>query len=254
MKLDFETDTGFGTEAAMGLIVLQTDETIEKELAQLLVQPGTALYHNRIPMRDDVSAETLAQMEIDLPASASLFPRGLKLDVIGYGCTSASTVIGQDGVAAAINKSCPNTHVTDPISATIAACHALGVKKLGFVTPYVADVSAAMRGLLEQNGLEITGFGSFEEDQDPVVARISPASILAAIDTVAAQGECDAVFVSCTSLRVAGIVEEAEKRIGKPVLSSNIALAWHMRQLAGVQGVLTGAGSLMGISALENAA
>jgi maleate isomerase len=29
-----------------------------------------------------------------------------------------------------------------------------------------------------------------------------------------------------------GIVEEAEARIGKPVISSNLAMAWHMMALA----------------------
>jgi maleate isomerase len=46
--------------------------------------------------------------------------------------------------------------------------------------------------------------------------------------------DCDAVFVSCTNLRVAEIAEEAERRIGRPVLSSNLALAWHMLTLAGL--------------------
>ena len=54
------------------------------------------------------------------------------------------------------------------------------------------------------------------------------ASILAAL-----QG-CDGVFVSCTNLRCAGIISEAEVALGKPVFSSNQTLLWHMLELAGV--------------------
>jgi maleate isomerase len=44
----------------------------------------------------------------------------------------------------------------------------------------------------------------------------------------------DAVFVSCTSLRIAELVPELESKIGKPVISSNFAMAWHALRLAGV--------------------
>jgi len=234
MQLAHTTDEGIGTQASFGLIVLQTDETIESEMARMMDISGVVLYHSRIPMQAEVSSETLLQMEKDLPASAALFPTSLKLEVIGYGCTSAATVIGPDGIANAIRSVRPESKITDPISATLSACKFLGVKRIGFVTPYVAEVSAKMRGMLEQNGHEVVAFGSFNESDDRVVARITPNSILAAIEAVEAEAECDAIFVACTNLRVAGLVEEAERRIGKPVLSSNTALAWHMQKLAGI--------------------
>ncbi len=244
MNLDFQTDSGIGTAGNLGLIVLQTDETLEQEMAQLLRAPGIAIYHNRIANQDEVNEETLARMEADLPASAALFPSGLSFDAIGYGCTSAATVIGPARVAAAIGRSRPEAKVTEPISATIAACRALGVKRLGFVTPYLAEVSACMRAILEESGMEIAAFGSFNESQDPVVARIAPASIVAAIEAVSAEAACDAVFVACTNLRCAAIVQEAEESIGIPVLTSNLALAWHMLTLAGLETARPGFGAL----------
>jgi maleate isomerase len=45
-------------------------------------------------------------------------------------------------------------------------------------------------------------------------------------------------------LRVARIVEEAEALIGKPVTSSNHALAWHMLRLAGINDDILGFGHL----------
>ncbi len=55
----------------------------------------------------------------------------------------------------------------------------------------------------------------------------------------------DAVFVSCTTLRVAGIVEAAERQLGKPVISSNLALAWHSLRLAGYRRPVPGFGELL---------
>ncbi|MGH7188528.1 MAG: hypothetical protein ACREF0_05000, partial [Acetobacteraceae bacterium] len=54
----------------------------------------------------------------------------------------------------------------------------------------------------------------------------------------------DCVFVSCTSLRLAGIVEEVEAETGIAVTSSDHALAWHAIRLAGIGEGVAGAGRL----------
>jgi maleate isomerase len=85
--------------------------------------------------------------------------------------------------------------------------------------------------------------GSFYESDDRVVGRIDKRSILDAALAVG-RGDCDGVFVSCTSLRTAGIIEQAEQTLGKPVTASNHALAWHMLRLAGISDTSDGYGRL----------
>lgn len=248
MKLDFQTDDGIGTRAKLGVIVLETDETLEPEFARIMKLAGVVLHHSRIAMVPEIRPDTLARMEQDLPTSARLLPPSpsRSFDAIGFGCTSASTVIGSDRVARAIQSVCPGARVTDPLAAIIAAGRHLGATRLGFVTPYVPEVSAGMRAKLEQAGYEIAGFGSFEEGNDRVVARITPSSILQAVEAVAAQAPCDAVFVSCTNLRCLDIIPEAEARLGVPVISSNQALSWHMLRMAGVNDTCAQFGRLFG--------
>ncbi|MES0824867.1 maleate cis-trans isomerase family protein [Ruegeria sp. SCP11] len=235
MKLDFQTDDGIGTRANLGVIVLETDETLEQEFSRIMDLAGVALYHSRIPMVPEIRPDTLSRMEQDLPASARLLPPSLSFDAIGFGCTSASTVIGSENVARAIEAACPGACVTNPLAAIIAAARHLEAKRLAFVTPYIPEVSAGMRSKLEEAGLQIAGFGSFEEGNDRVVARITEASILEAIEKVAAQSPCDAVVVSCTNLRCLDVIAQAEQKVGIPVISSNQALAWHMLRLAGIE-------------------
>ncbi|MEW2914490.1 aspartate/glutamate racemase family protein [Leisingera sp. JC11] len=235
MKLSYDTDEGIGTRATLGVIVLETDETLEPEFSRMMAQPGVALYHSRIPMVPEVRPDTLAQMQADLPASARLFPSTPNFDVIGYGCTSASTVIGSAKVAEAVQTVLPDAKVTDPLAAIIAAGKSLGAGRFGFVTPYLPEVSAQMRVKLEEAGFEIADFGSFEQMDDRVVARISEAAIAEAAAQVAGQGDCDAIVISCTNLRCLRIIPEIEARTGVPVISSNQALGWHMLRLAGVE-------------------
>ena len=244
MALRFETDGGHAGTNPLGLIVLKTDETMEVELRGVFQAAGLACYHSRIAMHPTVTPETLAEMERDLPQSAALLPAGLSYGAIGYGCTSGATVIGPERVSALVQQHHPAAPVTDPISAVMAGLAALGTRKVGLLTPYLPEVSAKMSELLASNSFEQVAFGSFEEGDDQTVARISEASTLAAIEEVGKDSACDVVFASCTNLRTFGVIEEAERRIGKPVLSSNLALGWHMLRLAGVDNPGFGPGRL----------
>ena len=85
-ELPFETDTGFGSRARIGLIVLENDQTVEAELATLWPE-GVAAFATRIPMEDRVTAESLLAMETRIPEAAGLLPEIMGFDVIGYGCT-----------------------------------------------------------------------------------------------------------------------------------------------------------------------
>jgi maleate isomerase len=134
--------------------------------------------------------------------------------------------------------------VTDPLAAIIAATRALRVENIGFLTPYAPQVSARMRGRLEQAGLSIASFGSFEESHDPTVARITPDAIRRGAIAVAEQAPCDAIFIACTNLRCLDVIPEIEAETGIPVLSSNQAMGWHMLRLAGVNDQRPGFGRL----------
>lgn len=234
MKLPFTTNDGCGHRARLGLIVLQSDETMEYELARWLGIEGVVLHVSRVPSALEVTPKTLAAMADHIPASAALMPKDPPFAAIAYGCTSGATIIGETRVEELVQGVVGPIPVTNPLTAVKAACRSLNVRKLGFVTPYVADVSSAMRTALMSDGIEVSGFGSFEEGIERRVARISEDAVLAAIETVAAMAPCDAVFASCTNLRSLGIIVEAERRIGRPVISSNAALAWHLQVLSGL--------------------
>lgn len=235
MKLPFSTDKGFATKAALGLIVLESDETLEAELRSIFDIDGVALHHSRIANAPEITPETLKEMERELPRATKLLPRVYPLDVVGYGCTSGATVIGPDRIADIINSVHPKAKITNPISAVMAALAHLNVNKIGMVTPYVMEVSTAMIALLEDNGFSIAVFGTFEESADAQVARITTASVYDAICAIGDSSDVEAIFVSCTNLRSFDILEQAEATIGKPVVSSNQALAWHMLKLAGIE-------------------
>jgi len=247
MPLAFETDENATARAALGVIVLETDETIETEFRSVFNRDGIALYHTRIPNSNDVTLATLQAMAEEMPRSASLLPKARALDVVAYACTSGATAIGPDKVGELIATHHPKAKSTNPISAVIAACRHLGLRRIGLLTPYMPAVSQKMQDLLSESGFETTAFGSFEQEDDRVVARISPQSILDGACEVGAGSDVDGVFAACTNLRCFSVIDEVERRLGKPMVTSNQALAWHMLTLAGLPTAGMGPGRLFAI-------
>ncbi|MCE8518188.1 Asp/Glu racemase [Ruegeria pomeroyi] len=230
----YQLTTPIGSAATLGLIVLQADETVEQDFQRLFAAPDQALYVTRIPSGADVTPETLRQMERDLPHAASLLPPSVAFSTVGYACTSGATMIGPDRVAELIRGACDTQASTDPLTAARAALRALGITRLGIVSPYVASVAEPVRHALGAAGVETPETLSFGESSEARVARIDPASIRAAALDLGRRGGLDGLFLSCTNLRTLDVIDEIEAELGIPVVSSNLALAWHMATQAGL--------------------
>lgn len=249
--LPFATDDGIGTTARLGMVILQSDQTLEFEAAQLIHGTGAdsriGLYHARIPNQSEINEDTLQEMALALPKTAALMPEEFGFDAIGYGCTSGATIIGEDEVDRLIKSAHPNAKTTNPITACKAALHALDLKSIALVTPYAVSVTQAMQDNLQAAGFAVTAVATFNQSDDFTVARIDAQSLYEAVMVMGGRDDCDGVFISCTSLRALPIIAKAEAELGKPVLSSNQVFIWHLMRLAGLSTVPEGAGTLFTI-------
>ena len=221
-----------GHKARLGLVVLQSDETLEYDLRRLLPEQGVALYTSRVPSGAEVSTDSLAKMGSSLTHSAQLLPPEIVFDAVGYGCTSGTAVIGAEKIASLIGAGCRTSRVTEPLTALIAACTKFRIQRLALLSPYVEEVSARLRYRLADAGIETPQFGSFNEASETKVAHISAESLIDAATQLFQRGGCEAIFLSCTNLQTLDVIAEIEARCGCPVWSSNLVLGWHMMQQA----------------------
>ncbi|MDK3072612.1 Asp/Glu racemase [Sedimentitalea sp. JM2-8] len=220
------------TRPNIGLIVLQADHRIEQDFRRL-IPLSSNLHVSRVPSGAEVTPETLSRMENDLPRAAALLPPSVPFDAIGYACTSGAAQIGPARVADLVRSQARVKAVSDPVSALIAACAALGLKRLGLLSPYVESVSERLRQVLAGQGISTPVFGSFDQADEATVARISATSLLNGVNRLARKGGIDGVFLSCTNLDTLDIIATLETETGLPVLSSNLVLAWHLNRLSG---------------------
>jgi len=243
-NMPYELADEIGYRARIGLVVLASDRTIEHEFRKMLDLPGVAFYESRIFNDAEITPESLAKMEGRIAGSVDLIMPGDPLDVVAYGCTSGAMVIGPENVHARIHESRPGVACTTPMEATAAAFRALGAKRICLIAPYVDAINRSMREYIMGLGFEVPVMGSWNISDDAKVARITSETTSQAAVELASGNEVDAVFVSCTSICLAESVEKLERRIGKPVISSNIATAWHCLRLAGYADEVHGFGEL----------
>lgn len=230
--MKFALDGGAAARASIGLIVLATDHTLEYEWRRIFAGlDGVAVYQSRIPSPVRIAPETLGAMEAEIAGATEILLPGEPMDVVGYACTSGTIVIGEERVFARIREARPAAQCTTPITAAIAGLKAVGARRIAMLTPYVDAINRMMRDFVEARGIAVPVLGSYNHENDNEVARIDAASVKAAVLEL---GRHSAVFVACTSIRVAELVAPLEAELGKPVTSSNHAMAWHALRLAGV--------------------
>src|ERR1700677_1235610 len=148
-------DGGVAARAAIGLVVLATDQTMEHEFRILVRQPGVAFYESRVFNDHDITPETLRAIGAGIAPSVDLILPSIELDVVAFGCTSATMTLGEDAVFAEIHKARPHVACTTPVTAALAAFRALNAKSVGLLTPYAPQINRNLVAYFAGRGVNI---------------------------------------------------------------------------------------------------
>lgn len=243
-NLNFTIDESLNNQKKIGLIVLASDYTIDEEFRKLFPIANLDYYQARIENSPIITPETLSEMKLKISSTLKLILPGDKLDIVGYGCTSATVVLGEEEIFSSIKSVHPNAKCTTPISAALKAFEIFDVKNIAVITPYTENVNIYISEYIKKSGYNISAFGSFNEKRDPVVASIDSNSIVNGVKETIKDKKIDMVFISCTSIKFIDFVPQLEKLIGIPVTTSNHAMAWHCMRLGGVKNTLPNLGQL----------
>jgi maleate isomerase len=232
-----------GQVGRIGLIALATDLNSETELRRM-APPGVELFTNRVANTNPVTVANLRAMAPDITRAAAGILPGFRLDALIYGCTTGTAAIGEKELDRLIRSARPDLPVTNPIRAVEAACRALGVRRVSVLTPYIRDVNDALAQDLLRRGLDVLDITGFGQDSDEAMTGV-PAEEISDAALEVTDPEADALFISCTALRVVHLLGPLEERLGRPVVASNQALFWHALRLIGDDRPLDGFGRLM---------
>ena len=212
-----------------GLIALATDLTTERDAARLMPQ-GTALHVTRIAFQNPTTPENLRATGPRLRDAAALLVPDVPLAGIGFACTSAGAVLGDDLPGLIGDNRAP---ISTPAGGAVRAFRAMGVEKIALMTPYLPETTVPVAGYFEGQGLEVVSAHSLGHADDRDMARLGDEALMAAALAADHPG-AEALFLSCTALGALDVIPRLEAQLQKPVLSANLALYWSMLDQAGI--------------------
>jgi maleate isomerase len=236
--------------ATIGLIVLDSDRNVVAQHRLLL--PGSVQIETEpVELKDGIvtNASLAAMFDSDQLeiAARTLAERGAQR--LCFCCTSGSLVNGPgwDGILIDRIESAAGVPGSTTTTAVLAALQAVGAHTIAIGTPYIAEVDERERAFFEQAGFTVAAIEGLGCYTDPEIAAVTPEQIVALAKRVD-RPEADAVFLSCTTLNVAGEIDRLEQELGKPVVTSNQASAWALLRGLGIAPRSGTFGRLMTIS------
>jgi maleate isomerase len=185
----------------------------------------------------DNQADELEKMADDAERCAKLLATA-DVDVLAYGCTTGSLVKGpgyDEEIEQRLEESTGIVSVATAASVK-RAFDELGVGRVAIATPYEQELDERERRFLEDGGYDVAEIRGLGIRQNTEVGAEPPmTSYRQAYDLFrSADGEVDAIFISCTNYRTFETIPLLEQDTGVPVVTSNQATLWDALRRANV--------------------
>jgi maleate cis-trans isomerase len=87
---------------------------------------------------------------------------------------------------------------------------------------------------------------------DAEIGRLEPADAISLVERVDTP-DAEAVFISCTNFHCLPAIASLERRLAKPVVTSNLAGAWAALRQIGIEDAIPGHGQLLHLPAIAGA-
>lgn len=159
-----------------------------------------------------------------------------RVDSVMWACTSGSFVYGWEGahqqaqqVAEATGLPCSSTSL-----AFARATKALGVRTVAVAASYPEQLAGHFREFLLTGGLDVVNFQSQGVFTAAAVGHMAHRDLITMI-RAADVPEAAAILVPDTAMHSLQWVDDAERELGKPVLTANQVTVWEGMRIAGVK-------------------
>ena len=244
MKLE-KIDPQFLTKhnPRVGLIALATDFMIEKDFIKIIKDKEIDFFVNRIECYNPLTKENLIKMSDKVTEVTNNILPNEDIDCVVYGCTSGTIAAGYDSIEKKVKAAKPKAKLTTPSSAAIKALKKFNVKKLAIFTPYSKKLNDEVLDYFIGEKFDIVSNAYLDIAADYDIGKVDEDFLFKTLSNMDL-ADADALFISCTALPVLNIIDKLEKKLNKPVLSSNQALIWNTLEEIGQNNNIKGFGEL----------
>jgi maleate isomerase len=237
----------YGYRAKIGLLIPEVNTTMEGDFHRF-VPRGVSVHTARVSYGEfeepEASVHALDAMVKNLERATREIARA-RVDVVCYGCSSATFYEGHgwDQKLIGIMSEIAGVPALTASTAMLEAFRVLNIRRLSVATPYPEDINERLRLFLTSHGLDVIRVEGLQQKDLWDHARVSREIIYNLARRVNGP-EAEGVFISCTQLRAADIVEELEQDIQKPVITANQCSLWMSLRKVAVFDPLPGLGRL----------
>jgi maleate isomerase len=228
------------TRILLGMLTPSSNTILEPVTAAMLSDlPEVSSHFGRFRVTEiALSAGALAQFDNrEILVAAELLSHA-RCQVIAWNGTSSGWLGFESDrqLCAAIERTTGALACTS-VLALNEVLQATSVRRLGLVTPYRADVQAAIVGNYVKEGIDCVAERHLELQDNFSFSEVSEEQIremVRAVMSGPADQRPEAVAIFCTNLRGALLVPELEAEFGIPVYDTIATVVWKALKLTGV--------------------
>lgn len=215
------------TEMHAGVLVPWANTVVEAELHRISGSSVIWHYARLVPASRTTALETrFLQGLLDAVPVALTQLAALPLRRAYLACTSAAFMYPHAMQAARKHARVTLVSAFDALRSALAQ---LAATRIVLLTPYPDQVTEAEAQLFDRCGISVTGYASlglsdgYDTVTDEQLRKLIRQAGHAAI------GEAEAIVLSCTGWPTLDLIPALQRDLGKPVLSSNLAIGLHAR-------------------------
>lgn len=222
----------YGSRGRVGLAVPQANPTVEPEV-RLLMPDQTTVLTSRLTSQHVEPIERYREYFTGLENTLATYDT-LKLDVCGFGLTASTYIVGRETEDDEL-KRLSDVKGYPVISAGLAIEQALihmGVAKLAIGAPYPEWSVAMSRDYWISREFDVVNTTriAIASDDTRAIYELSATDAIATLREVDFSA-ADAILLTGTGMPSFAAINALMESTGKPVVSSNMCLAWAMRRL-----------------------
>ena len=240
----------------IGQIVPSSNTTMETEIPAMLraresILPERFTFHSSRMRMKHVVKEELEAMDRDSDRCA-LELSDARVDVLGYACLVAIMSMGlgyhresQRRLTQRTQENGAAAPVVSSAGALVDALHAMGMKRIAVVCPYMKPLTRLVVEYIEHEGIEVNDYLALEIPDNLAVAAQDP-RMLPEIRRRLNLANVDGLVLSaCVQMQSLPVIGQVEREAGVPTLSAAVATTWQMLRALDLRTEVPGCGELL---------
>lgn len=240
----------------VGQIVPSSNTTMETEIPAMLRTRETfaserfTFHSSRMRMKKVVKEE-LEAMDRDSDRCA-LELSDARVDVLGYACLVAIMSMGhgyhrvsQARLTGVTEQNGAAAPVVTSAGALIEGLHAMGMKRIAVICPYMKPLTRLVVDYIESEGVTVKDYVALEIPDNLQVAAQDPAELLTLYKRLDRGGIDGIVLSACVQMQSLPSIAAVERESGIPTLSASVATTWRMLRALRLPTYIPGCGALL---------